>query len=309
MKNYYQLLEIQRTATPQDIKRAYRKLSFQYHPDKNQGQPYFNDLFIQIKEAYEVLSDDNRRKNYDDALDILTQQPHHKEEEFVQPVIDFFYINTNTFKIGDVIEFRWKTHFADTVEIRPFGKVLSEGIKKFRITHATDFIMVELVALNTISRRYAMSSIQINNTTENQQRSKITIEDQHHYQSLNKQFPGVDIRHFQRERLLSIYGRISARDYIGRVLSILFFGYCIAKIGNVHQRTDSMLFVVIYGLLFTCLIINTIKRLHDTGQSAKKSGLLFLPVINIFFILTLCYKKGDTQINRFGVVPNRYRNK
>jgi len=309
MKNYYQLLEIQRTATPQDIKRAYRKLSLQYHPDKNQGQPYFNDLFIQIKEAYEVLSDDIRRKNYDAALDILIRQPHQKEEEFVQPVIDFFYINTNTFKIGDVIEFRWKTHFADTVEIRPFGKVPSEGIKKFRITHAADFIMVELVALNTISRRYAMSSIQINNTSEKQRRPKMTADDQHHYESLNQQFPGVDIRHFQRERLLSIYGRISARDYIGRVLSILFFGYCIAKIGNVHQRTDSMLFVITFGLLFTCLIINTIKRLHDTGQSAQKAVLLFIPVVNIFFILTLCYQKGDAKINRFGVIPNRYQNK
>merc|ERR1719183_995644 len=48
-----------------DIKKAYRRLSLQFHPDKNQGNPEANDLFIKVAKAYEVLTDDATRENYE----------------------------------------------------------------------------------------------------------------------------------------------------------------------------------------------------------------------------------------------------
>ena len=48
-----------------DIKKSYRRLSLQYHPDKNQGNPEANDLFIKVAKAYEVLTDDATRENYE----------------------------------------------------------------------------------------------------------------------------------------------------------------------------------------------------------------------------------------------------
>jgi molecular chaperone DnaJ len=64
-KDFYQLLGVSRTATPEEIKKAYRKLAMQYHPDKNPGNKKAEEKFKEISEAYEVLSDEQKRQNYD----------------------------------------------------------------------------------------------------------------------------------------------------------------------------------------------------------------------------------------------------
>ncbi|HIK55378.1 MAG TPA: J domain-containing protein [Synechococcales cyanobacterium M55_K2018_004] len=64
-RNYYQLLGITKDATAEDIKRAYRKLARQYHPDLNPGNKEAEEKFKDIGEAYEVLSDPAKRAQYD----------------------------------------------------------------------------------------------------------------------------------------------------------------------------------------------------------------------------------------------------
>jgi DnaJ-class molecular chaperone len=64
-KDYYKVLEVSRTASEQDIKSAYRRLARKYHPDVNQGNPQATDRFKEINEAYEVLSDTEKRRKYD----------------------------------------------------------------------------------------------------------------------------------------------------------------------------------------------------------------------------------------------------
>lgn len=59
---YYEILGVSRTASQDEIKRAYKKLAIKYHPDKNPG---FEDKFKEIVESYETLSDDVKRKKYD----------------------------------------------------------------------------------------------------------------------------------------------------------------------------------------------------------------------------------------------------
>lgn len=64
LKDYYDILQVPPNATLEDIKKAYRKLALQYHPDtaeNNDGQLH---LFLEIKEAYDVLSDTKRRQAY-----------------------------------------------------------------------------------------------------------------------------------------------------------------------------------------------------------------------------------------------------
>lgn len=65
MSDYYDLLEIPRTATADDIKKAYRKKAVKYHPDKNPGNSSAEKKFKEISEAYEVLSDEKKRQIYD----------------------------------------------------------------------------------------------------------------------------------------------------------------------------------------------------------------------------------------------------
>ena len=63
--DYYKILGIDKTATPKDIKNAYRKLARKYHPDLNPNDKDAKKNFQQINEANEVLSDPEKRKKYD----------------------------------------------------------------------------------------------------------------------------------------------------------------------------------------------------------------------------------------------------
>ncbi len=64
-RDYYEVLEITRTATSEEIKKAYKKKAIQYHPDKNPGDPTAEDKFKEAAEAYEVLSDEQKKAKYD----------------------------------------------------------------------------------------------------------------------------------------------------------------------------------------------------------------------------------------------------
>lgn len=65
MKNYYEVLGISKTATADEIKKAYRNLAFKYHPDRNSGDKVAEEKFKEINEAYDVLSDEKKRADYD----------------------------------------------------------------------------------------------------------------------------------------------------------------------------------------------------------------------------------------------------
>lgn len=64
-RDYYEVLGVQKGASKDDIKKGYRKLAIQYHPDKNPGNKEAEEKFKEATEAYEVLSDDNKRQIYD----------------------------------------------------------------------------------------------------------------------------------------------------------------------------------------------------------------------------------------------------
>ena len=64
-RDYYEVLGVQKNASADEIKKAYRKKAIQYHPDKNPGDKEAEEKFKEAAEAYEVLSDENRRARYD----------------------------------------------------------------------------------------------------------------------------------------------------------------------------------------------------------------------------------------------------
>ncbi|MFX1490553.1 MAG: molecular chaperone DnaJ [Promethearchaeota archaeon] len=64
-RDYYEVLGVEKNASLNDIKLAYRRLAKQLHPDANKTDPNAKEKFIELQEAYEVLSDENKRRNYD----------------------------------------------------------------------------------------------------------------------------------------------------------------------------------------------------------------------------------------------------
>ncbi len=64
-KNYYHILSVAKTATPEEIKKSYRKLALKYHPDRNKNDKAAEERFKEISEAYAVLSDPKKKKQYD----------------------------------------------------------------------------------------------------------------------------------------------------------------------------------------------------------------------------------------------------
>ena len=64
-RDYYEVLGVSKTATPEELKKAYRKLALQYHPDRNPGDKEAEEKFKEAAEAYEVLSNPEKRQRYD----------------------------------------------------------------------------------------------------------------------------------------------------------------------------------------------------------------------------------------------------
>ncbi len=68
MKDYYKILQVERTATQQEIKKSFRNLAKKFHPDVNKNNPKAEEVFKEMNEAYGILSDENKRAEYDNRL-------------------------------------------------------------------------------------------------------------------------------------------------------------------------------------------------------------------------------------------------
>lgn len=64
-RDYYEILGVSKTSTPDEIKKSYRKVAMQFHPDRNPGDKAAEEKFKEAAEAYEVLSDADKRAQYD----------------------------------------------------------------------------------------------------------------------------------------------------------------------------------------------------------------------------------------------------
>ena len=74
-KDYYQILGVTKQASETEIKKAYRKLALQYHPDRNKGDKELEKKFKEVTKAYEVLSDPQKKQTYDQFGEAAFEQP------------------------------------------------------------------------------------------------------------------------------------------------------------------------------------------------------------------------------------------
>ena len=79
--NYYEILDVSRVATYEEIKAKYRKLALKYHPDRNPDNKEAEEMFKQISEAYEVLGDKEKREKYDEEMNNNVKYSKNKENK------------------------------------------------------------------------------------------------------------------------------------------------------------------------------------------------------------------------------------
>lgn len=163
MKNYYYFLSIPENATEEEIKKAYRKLSVKYHPDKNDNDPFFAARFMEIQEAYEILSDKEKRRIYDENLS-------HQQRSYrpnLPPSIRSFSANKIRAHKGEEIIIKWQTHNADVVKIIPFGLEKGYGERVFKINEFKDGeFQLLLHATNTLFNKTLVRGITITEVFE-----------------------------------------------------------------------------------------------------------------------------------------------
>lgn len=130
LPNYYRVLKVKKTATPEEIKTAYKKLAMQHHPDRNPGDAKAEERFKAVGEAFEVLSDERKRKEYDETGKVsggIGRDPDSDLHQSVMQILRNILTDlalANTLKRREVIKL-----FQARVEeagIRPLEKQLKE---------------------------------------------------------------------------------------------------------------------------------------------------------------------------------------
>jgi curved DNA-binding protein CbpA len=124
--NHYKVLGLSNTASQAEIRRSFRNLALKYHPDRNKNSEESKQKFMQIVEAYEVLSDQQSRKNYDSNMNYY----HHGSYNYTprsrkwnySADFDRIYRYTKRRYVNDLI--------SRSSDMRYIGKTTSAGIRK-----------------------------------------------------------------------------------------------------------------------------------------------------------------------------------
>ena len=198
MKDYYYFLGIPQNASAEDIKKAYRKLSLKYHPDKNENDDYFSDRFKEVKEAYEMLTDPQRKKIYDQNLG--SQQRNVKS--ILPPKIKNFSASKIRAQKDEEITIYWNTYDADLLKIVPFGLEKPNGERTIRIKEfdSNGKFQILLHATNTILHKTIVQGITITELAENE----LNSDQKETLSNPSESFPKAQKKETKSKRLVSL---------------------------------------------------------------------------------------------------------
>lgn len=198
MKDYYYFLGIPQNASAEDIKKAYRKLSLKYHPDKNENDDYFSDRFKEVKEAYEMLTDPQRKRIYDQNLG--SQQRNVKS--ILPPKIKNFSASKIRAQKNEDITIYWNTYDADLVKIVPFGLEKPNGERTIRIKEfdSNGKFQILLHATNTILHKTIVQGITITELAENE----LNSDQKETLSNPSESFPKAQKKETKSKRLVSL---------------------------------------------------------------------------------------------------------
>lgn len=323
MKNHYEILEIDTTASRAEIDKAYNNLSRQFHPDKNGGVKYFDDLYIQINDAYKILSEDDLRTNYDLEKGFI--QKGEPEPELIEnePEILLFESDREIFEEGDNIKITWQTKNADKVIIKPFGEVETSGSKIYRLkNYQKEALILTLKGTNSTSEIFSTRSLTLKNkVTEidfsnlndvnSEETTNSDLEEDYEVHS-NSFTSAADNRIIETtaESFFSSKGRLRRSTYFVRVLLLAIpagIAYAILESSsNYYSGYDesALLFTGLTIIVISFLsFLQYIKRLHDINMSGWWALVAIIPYAGGLFGLITALIDGQKGPNEYGEDP------
>lgn len=295
--DYYKVLGLTKGASAAEVKSAYRNLSKKFHPDLNGNNPHYTQMFIQVKEAYDVLKDERKRTMYDSSgsaspnYDSVFYQSASKRQSINSPVIYSFVSELPYFFEGDVLVFSWNCRYVDTIQILPFGFVDSlSGRVNYRINnYRKRYLPVELIAIDSKSGRRVSKRIIL----ENGLFRKFSEDEKRASEGVYSEIEELRFKTF-----FNPIGRLSRKTYAKRTLTLVFLWLFFYALQGVDFLESLFRLVTIVGSFI--FLVQTARRFQDLGWSAVFSFLMLIPYINIAAYLALLYFRGDSGVNRFG---------
>lgn len=316
MTDYYKILGLQKTATPEDIKKAYRKLALKFHPDKNDGDLYFENMFKQILQAYEVLNETEKRTKYDNEFEKWFEN---KNSYDSTPAIEFFTCDKNIIYSEELIKFTWKVKNADFIVIKPFGKVTQSGSKTYQFrTLKGEEISVELEATNSqsgkiVRRILRLKIIPSKPKVQNQTNPKIILDKKSHSDSANYRNDEKNKinNNSGKERFFSLNGRLRRKVFLIRFLFLFFLPFLIpifTPSNEVAKEIGAINYFLLTILIisYSIILIQSKKRLNDLNATGWFILLYFIPYVNFIFLLYLFYEEGTFGVNKYGNDPKEF---
>jgi curved DNA-binding protein CbpA len=170
---FYDLLKVERNASSEEIKKAYRKVSMEVHPDKNQGSKESEDLFKKVNEAYETLSDPDKRKEYNAKTETkrITGTNNYFSENgdsssMKQQMLVLAYFSTAGLEAAELQDMRRSSSFdsnkingvleagkyLDTIEeIKKYSKLIVNPEDYYK--HSLSMLWDELKVVNSVNKK------------------------------------------------------------------------------------------------------------------------------------------------------------
>jgi curved DNA-binding protein CbpA len=333
MTNHYETLGLKRTDTQQEIEMAYQKLSQKFHPDKNDGDEYFSEMYRNIQEAYDVLSNETKKVAYDSEKNINEVDASKDSHGDVNPKILYFEADKDSFVEGDTIELKWETRNADKIIIKPFGELENSGSKMFKLKNFNKTeLSIALKATNSLSGETLTKTIKLKNKVTEFDFSEFEEDEQNSSQTDSSNIPEsepigetVTSNSFEQtapqpetfeksepqqeqeqvqESFFSIKGRLRRSTYIGRALLLgIPVGITTMAIQESYDETTIFLSAILMLFCSVLIFIQFIKRLHDINLSGWFSLINFIPYVGALFGLVILFIDGKKGENQYGIDP------
>ena len=149
LKDYYSILELSPASTVDDVKKAYRRLALQFHPDKNPGDTIAAAIFTDAAEAYKVLGDADARKRYNYERYLIAEEEYKRPVETIETLIERIENLNASLKTTDPFRLNKNALLYAIQQLMPDDMLLLPGTNKILLQQFLQQVSIAAAYLST----------------------------------------------------------------------------------------------------------------------------------------------------------------